>query len=94
MSISAHTFAIPDSRPTKHMTVVYYNDRSIPKGLKAFFRLDPRIHERVKCRVKIEKGAMVSGGDLASVRAALHTIARQHDYNWPRLLEAAKRGRS
>lgn len=92
MSLSVSTFTIPNSRPAKHMTLIFYNDSMMSRGISAFFRLDPRIHNRVKVRVKAKKGEIITGSQRASVMGAMHNIAKQYDYDWERLLAAAKSG--
>lgn len=87
MSLSVSSFTIPNTN--KPMTLIYFNDTCVPRGVKAFFRLDYQILNRAKIRVN-DKGRILRGDQLAFIRGEMHKIAMKYNYNWQELLEAAK----
>ncbi len=86
--LSVSTFTIPKS--IKSMTIVWYNDYSVPRGVKTFFRQDTRYPNRIKIRIKDDKGVLGSS-QRGHLNGALHEIAKHHDYNWEQLVTFVKR---
>ena len=87
--LSVSKFIIPKSNT--EMTLIYYNDYSIPQGVSCFFRRDPRFLDKAKVRIKLrDKYASLSSSTRSSISEAMHKLAKQYDYSFERLLDVAK----
>lgn len=93
MGMGLGTRLVPWQIPDTTSHLVFVRDSCIPKGVKAFFKIDYRRgRDVVKIRVT-DKDRILHAFERQRINQLMHEIAAKFEYSFERLLEYARRDR-